>query len=232
MAGPVLVSVVLYEMSKAFRMLPKSRLGKILALASPDLVTPEFRSRSERSPPRSEPTVKKQTKPIPHIPDPTFKNYVESLKGGESCVLLCRLNLGIRLLGGEERIARGKECYKLRYAGRPTDGVTEVRMRPLPFLDLLCQTEIFHLLSKGALEPFGGFGWGRAAAPAAPYSHPLCTRGSSVSAVHSTQPLRLGGARILGRCQPSSALESCVAHVSSYLIRDFLLLLLFYGCVC
>lgn len=112
--------------------------------------------------------------------------------------------------------------YKLRYAGRPTDGVTELRMRPLPFLDLLCQTEIFHLLSKGALEPFGGFGWGRAAAPPPPpYSHLLCTHGPSVSGVHSTQPLRLDGARILGRCQSSIALESCVADVSSYLIRGF-----------
>lgn len=51
--------------------------------------------------------------------------------------VLCRPDLGIRLLGGEEHIARGKErLCKLQYASRPTDGTlvrTELRMRPLAF---------------------------------------------------------------------------------------------------
>lgn len=68
------------------------------------------------------------------------------------------------MLGDEERIARGRECIyclctaTLQYAGHPTDStpvLTELRMRPLAFPGpLRCQTESFHLLSKGALESF------------------------------------------------------------------------------
>lgn len=80
MASHVFVSIVLYEILKAFRMLWKSCLGKAdkhpplspsrMPLASPDLFTPEFRYGSEQSPTRTDATLKKQTNKTPPKPQP------------------------------------------------------------------------------------------------------------------------------------------------------------------
>lgn len=111
--------------------------------------------------------------------------------------VLCRPNLGIRVLGGEEHIARGREClYKLQYASRPTDGTlvrTEARMRPLAFLGSLSrarqQVSIFpargHWNRSGKV-PLAGRSYCSSSLPTAsvPHTHIL----QIYSDVHSMQP--------------------------------------------
>lgn len=93
-------------MSKAFRMLPKSRLGKKLGFGKPrsghaGIQIPEWTVPSQIRACRNETNKNNPPHPRPYLQ----KWCRESLKGGESCVLRCRLNLGRRLVGGKERIA-------------------------------------------------------------------------------------------------------------------------------
>lgn len=126
--------------------------------------------------------------------------------------VLCRSNLGIRLLGGEEHIARGKESHcKLQQASRPTDGTlvrTEVRMRSLAFLRSLFFVPDRKFPSSqhwGALEAF----WeGSAGRQKLLLLLPLLchTHISSFRRCAEYAPLRPNGAWVPGRVRPSTAL--------------------------
>lgn len=102
MASHVFVSIVLYEILKAFRMLWKSCLGKAdkhpptppfpfpHAFSKPRSVHTRIQILvSERSPTRTDATLKKQKNiNVPQTPDPTLKKLLrESPKGGESFML-------------------------------------------------------------------------------------------------------------------------------------------------
>lgn len=123
--------------------------------------------------------------------------------------VLCRPDL----LGGEEHIARGEVCLcKLQHASRPTDGTlvrTELRMRPLPFLDLsFVPDRKFPPSQQGGTGiVLGRFHW-QTEATAPPPCLPLLrhTHISSLVRCASDATLRLNEARILGRLRPSIAL--------------------------
>lgn len=177
MASHVFISVVLSEILKAFRMLQKPCLGKAdkhpplpfpHAFGKPRSAHTGIQRRQRAAPCRNRRYLKETKNPL-KAPGPALEKilYREGPKGGEGYVL--KLSFAdqiweLDVLGDEECIARGRECIScsciasLQRASHPTDRtpvLTELRMRPPAFPGpLWCQTESFHLLSKGALESF------------------------------------------------------------------------------
>jgi len=189
LAGRVLLSIVLHDSLKAFRMLQKSCLGK--ASGKPWSARSGIHTWEGAVPDRNRHSLPK-TQTSPKAPGPTLR-YKGSVRRCRSQAVPCRPNWEIYLLGGEEHAAKGKECtYCL------CNNMQAILLCSEPFLPPWCRAERVQLLSKGALESF----WESTAA------------GRSCSCCCVTYPCH-PAVRLPGRAQRSAALPSSSAGVCS-----------------